>query len=63
MSIVFITARAPFKNPMTRPALARTLERTRRSHRAALAAAKGDEADRLMAEIDRISKQILELKQ
>jgi DNA primase len=41
----------------------RTLERARRDHRARLAGAKGDEAERLMMEIDRISKQILELRQ
>jgi DNA primase len=38
------------------------LERLRRDHRTALASARGEEADRLLAEIDRISKQILELK-
>lgn len=41
----------------------RALERERREHRAALAGARGDEANRRMAEIDRISKLILELKQ
>lgn len=40
----------------------RALDRARREHRARLASARGDEANRLMAEIDRISKQILELK-
>jgi hypothetical protein len=41
----------------------RCLHRARRDHGARLASARGDEANRLMAEIDRISKQILELKQ
>lgn len=41
----------------------RALDRARREHRARLASARGDEANRLMAEIDRISKQIRELKQ
>jgi hypothetical protein len=39
------------------------LERERREHRTRLATARGGEADRLMSEIERISKQILELKQ
>ncbi len=41
----------------------RGLDRERREHRSALASARGEEADRLMMEIDRISKLILELKQ
>ena len=40
----------------------RALERARREHRAGLASARGEEANRLMAEINRISKRILELK-
>ena len=40
----------------------RALERARREHSAGLASARGEEANRLMAEIDRISKRILELK-
>ena len=39
------------------------LERERRDRRTQLSRAQGDEAGRLMAEIDAISKQILELKQ
>jgi DNA primase len=38
------------------------LERARRDRRTRLGHARGDEADRLMSEIDAISKQILELK-
>ncbi len=41
----------------------RVLERERRDRRSALASARGDDANRLMSEIERISKQILELKQ
>jgi hypothetical protein len=37
------------------------LERERRERRTRLATAQGDDANRLMSEIDRISKQILEL--
>ena len=40
----------------------RSLERARRELRARLAGARGDEVNRLMAEIDRTSKQILELQ-
>ncbi len=40
----------------------RALERGRRERRAGLANARGPEADRLMAEIESISKQIVELK-
>jgi DNA primase len=41
----------------------RGLERERRACSTRLATVRGEEADRLMMEIDRISKQILELKQ
>ena len=41
----------------------RGLDRERREHKARLASARGEDADRLMMEIDRISKQIHELKQ
>jgi DNA primase len=41
----------------------RGLDRERRENRSRLASARGEEADRLMMEIDRISKLILELKQ
>jgi hypothetical protein len=41
----------------------RGLDRERREHRSRLVSARGEEADRLMMEIDRISKLILELKQ
>ena len=41
----------------------RGLDRERREHRSRLASARGEEADRLMMEINRISKLILELKQ
>ncbi|MFN8588018.1 MAG: DNA primase [Candidatus Eisenbacteria bacterium] len=41
----------------------RALERSRRERRARLGSAQGDDARRLLAEIDLISKQILELKQ
>ena len=41
----------------------RGLERERREHRMRLASARGEDADRVMKEIDRISKLILELKQ
>jgi predicted transcriptional regulator len=41
----------------------RGLERERREHRMRLASARGEDADRVMKEIDRLSKLILELKQ